>query len=334
MSSARQHNIWFEKVYARLHLPYWAGILVLGFFPIIVLFPVSYAVGGVWSQMFTPGGYFTLLLLLVMVLLVHLGASYTESVMNRWKKHADDLLADDKKVDLRELFGLRGFLAFFVILLSVDLIVFVFFALPGSLSVTQRLAATLPWDWWNVYADTFFWMFAYSMYRIFRTGRLPMRLKSFTEDRMLGLRPFGRVSLQLTGLYFGFVVIALIAEISQVGIETPGILLISGFILLGVGLFFIPQMSLHGKLVRAKQEAYAWIAPQHTKVMEVVRRQGVENTEEKVLNQLSGVDSIRRDIAQIYSWPFDLGVVARLSAIVLSVVAILLSAVLRNFLGI
>lgn len=334
MGSPRRHNVWFEKLYSRLHLTYWGGVSLLGFLPIIILYPVSYAAGGTWSQLLTPGSLFTLLLLLVMVAVVHLAATYTESVMNNWKTHADELLADDKKVDLRELFGLRGFLVFLAILLASDLIVFVFFALPSSMSIPQRVAATLPWDWWNIYADTFFWMFAYSMYKIFRTGRLPMKLKSFTEDRMLGLRPFGRVSLQLTGLYFGFVVIALVAEVSQVGVEIPGILLIFGFTLLGLGLFFIPQMSLHGKLVRAKQEAYAWIAPQHTRVMEVVKRQGVENIEEKVLNQLGGVESIRRDIAQIHSWPFDLGIMARLGAIVLSVVAVLISAVLRNILRI
>ena len=334
MGSPRQHKVWFEELYSRLHLTYWGGALILGFVPIVVLFPVSYAAEGIWSQILTPGSLFTFTLLLVMVAVAHFGASYTESVMNSWKMRADELLTDDEKLDLRELFGLRGFLVFFAVLLALDMIVFVFFALPSSMSISQRVAATLPWDWWNIYADTFFWMFAYSMYKIFRTGRRPMKLKSFTEDRMLGLKPFGRASLQLTGLYFGFVVIALVAEVSQVGVEIPGILLIIGFILLGVGLFFIPQMSLHGKLLRAKQEAYAWIAPQHTRVMEVVKAQGVENIEGRVLSQLSGVESIRKDIAQIYSWPFDLGIVARLSAIVLSVVAILLSAVLRSFLGI
>ena len=328
-----EHKVWFEELYARLRLPYWAGVALFGFVPILVLYPVSYAGAGIWSQLFTGGSLFTLLLLLAMIVVVHLGASYTESVMNRWKVRADELLAEEGKVDLRELFGLRGTLIFIVILLTLDLTVFVFFGLPTQ-SVPQRLASTLPWDWWNLYADTFFWMFAYSMYKIFRTGRLPMNLKSFTEDRMLGLKPFGRVTLQLTGMYFGFVVIALIAEISQVGVVVSGILLIFGFILLGLGLFFVPQLSLHGKLVRAKQEAQAWVAPQHTRIMDTVRRHGVENIEERVLSQLSGVESIRRDIAQISSWPFDVGIVARLSAIVLSVTAILLSAVLRSFLGI
>ena len=308
--------------------------MVVGFIPMALLFPAGYALAGLWPEIFDSGVLFALPLLFLVVALTQLAAGYIRSVMRGWKVHADSLLAEDRKVDLRELYGLRGLLVTYVLVVAAVQIVFVSYVLPQSNTVLQNMLISLPFLYWNFYLDTVFWMFAFSIYKIYRTGKLPMKLMSFTEDRTLGLKPFGRASLQLIATFFIFLFMILFAQILTVGISTAVMALIIGVALVGLGLFFVPLVSLHGKLVSAKAEAYAWITPQHTALMELVRRIGVKNTGEGVLGQLAAVEGIRRDIGQIHSWPFDVGIVVRLSAIVLSVVAILLSALLRDAFGI
>lgn len=334
MGKDGEELFWFERVYRAFRLPPLVGMVVFGFVPIIVLMPAGYAIAGVWSQMISSGILFAIPVLLVVVVAAQLASTYARSVMNGWKSHSDGLLADGEKVDLRELYRLRGFIATYVILLTFVQTVFVFFVLPQTNSILQNMITSLPFIYWNIYLQTFLWVFAYSMYKIYRTGRRPMNLRSFTEDRSLGLRPFGRVSLQLTGVYFVFLALILIAQVSSAGIQAGGTAIFAVLTVLGLGLFLVPQLSLHSKLLRAKQEAFSWITPQYVELMEVVRRNGVKNTDERVLAQLAGVENIRRDIAQIHTWPFDVGIVARLSAIILSVIAILLSAEIRNVLRI
>jgi len=51
------------------------------------------------------------------------------------------------------------------------------------------------------------------------------------------------------------------------------------------------------------------------------------------LQELATIDKIQREIQAIKTWPFDVGVVAKLLTILLSVTAILLAGVIRKYLG-
>jgi len=48
--------------------------------------------------------------------------------------------------------------------------------------------------------------------------------------------------------------------------------------------------------------------------------------------ELTGLDNVQRQIHQIHSWPFDVGIITRLAAIVFSMIAILLANYVRIFL--
>ena len=170
------------------------------------------------------------------------------------------------------------------------------------------------------------------MYRIYRLGKLPLTLKPFTEDRTLGLKPFGRASLQLTAVYVGFLASVFVTTVPLTAYSPSVIALEMGLLFLGIVIFFLPLLTLHAKLLDAKQEAIRWISPQYSALVQKLRKEGVENSDEKLYHELTAIDKIQRDINQIHNWPFDVGIVTRLAAIVFSVVAILLASFVRAIL--
>jgi len=54
--------------------------------------------------------------------------------------------------------------------------------------------------------------------------------------------------------------------------------------------------------------------------------------DQRNVNEPTAIDKIQRDIQQIHTWPFDTGIVIGLAAVIFSLSAILLSAVIRNIL--
>src|SRR5262249_27535315 len=132
----------------------------------------------------------------------------------------------------------------------------------------------------------FLLVYGYSMVVVYRAGKLPLRLRPFTEDRMLGLKPFGAVSLRLASVYavipIVFAVLATVnATSSPNGVAIilstwrPGdFVLVASLVVIGVGLFFLPLLSIHRQLVDAKHRELEWINPQYSDVIKRMKLVG------------------------------------------------------------
>ena len=202
----------------------------------------------------------------------------------------------------------------------------------ASTPIIVNLVSEVPFLWFNFLLATFFWTFGYSMYSISKIGKLPLMLRPYTEDRTLGLRPFGKASLNFTLIYVG-VVSTIVIPVIIGGAIPVGIAL--GFLVLypvGFLFFLVPLFGLHSKLVNAKAKELAWIGPRFTVLLEKVKTTKGDRLDQTTVNEVSVLDKIRRDAQQIHTWPFDTGIMARLAAIVISVVAVLLSAIVRDLL--
>jgi hypothetical protein len=196
--------------------------------------------------------------------------------------------------------------------------------LPGT---SQQFLSDLPWFYFYLSQATLIWVYAYSMYSIYRMGKLPLRLKPFSEDKTLGLQPFGTASLQLTAIYLVYTIFVPFPYV--VGNPSVGNLsILAGFFLLSLVLFLLPLVSLRGKLSQVKREKLNWIGPKYTQVIQRVEA-GDGPLDIGLSNELSAIKEIQRDIEQIHHWPFDVTAFARLSAVVLTVVAIILARILQ-----
>jgi hypothetical protein len=122
------------------------------------------------------------------------------------------------------------------------------------------------------------------MFKIYVIGKLPLQLKPFTEDRTLGLKPFGRTSLQLSGLYFFLVSSSFIPfSISYNQPPLVGLVLAIVFLSLGTLLFFAPLLGLRHHLLRAKSENMDWIAHRYTVLVTQLKSEHPPSTKEEIL---------------------------------------------------
>ncbi|MCJ2519522.1 MAG: hypothetical protein LN412_01050, partial [Candidatus Thermoplasmatota archaeon] len=183
------------------------------------------------------------------------------------------------------------------------------------------------------HVNTFLWVWMYSLYTNFKIARLELTLKPFTEDRSLGFNPLGRFSLELTGL--DMLPLALVLAPNVLGglLSLPILRLFMALSLLGLVFFFLPLLPLRQKLLQAKGELLSWIGPRYTPVFERIDSGTEGRISQAFANELMAIEKIQRDVQRIHTWPFDTGVVVRISVIVFSVTAIVSARIIASLLG-
>jgi hypothetical protein len=101
----------------------------------------------------------------------------------------------------------------------------------------------------------------------------------------------------------------------------------------GFAIFLLPLASVRRKLLEAKRAELSWVNPRYTKIMKQVRAQSDRAIDPSLAAELTAVKELQRDAQQIHTWPFDIAIVVRLAAIILSVVAILVSRIVQTIAG-
>jgi hypothetical protein len=317
-------HLWFERFYLGHGVPtiVWA---VVAFLPFIAIYLPAIYLAGLFSQismiLLTPLPFY-----LLANGYIQYGSRYASSRMvglaEEWK------LVEKHSISLKPLFGLKGPTIFSLVVYVTFLPLFSL-SYVGVLTWTQIiLVNVLPWLYYAYFFGTFFWVLAYSAYSISRMGRLPLELKHFTEDRTLGLRDFGSVSLRLAALYVAFIALFAIPNTINGFVNLDFLLLYLALLLMAIPLFLLPLLSLHGKLTAEKRTVVAKFAPSYKQLVQELEANGTGTMDDRITDQLSATKQVLQEAGQIHTWPFDTGIIVRLSAIVLSVVAILASRVL------
>lgn len=213
----------------------------------------------------------------------------------------------------------------------------------GSFSLFEKiLALGLPYLYFIFVMSAFIWAYGYSMYAVNKMGKLPLRLRPFTEDRVLGLRPFGSVSLRLTALFLGFMAVGALPAVvdplsfglapaaADIFLGSWVSTLVAGALLL----FLAPLRSIRRQLKSAKSVELAWVTPMRTELLQKIKSHSAKEAQTDAVNEFNSLGKIEAEIRQIPAWPFDFSQLARLLAIVFSVSAILLSRVISSILRI
>ncbi len=232
-----------------------------------------------------------------------------------------------------------------VVFLTVTLgtLLLVSYALSGMLSdiplviVFNVIIVSL-----NVLAfSTYLWEFATTSLGLHELGNSSLRLGSFLEDRMMGVKPMGNLALSLTTTYFGgllitFLLFSTFPQSSNLILSA----LFYVFLLLGVALFFLPLNSIHAKMQAEKRRLLREIGARYPRLDRNQSHDGEGSTLEDVntrlarLTDLQEVEMLDRKVASLPTWPFDIQVVSKFVTIVLSVTAVLLSRLITGFLHI
>lgn len=187
---------------------------------------------------------------------------------------------------------------------------------------------------------TLLWEFAVASWGLHKLGGSSLRLGSFLEDRMMGVRPMGNLALSMATAYFGIVLLAalLFSTINPPTLATQWPFI--AFLILGVALFFLPLNSIHAKmqaekrrLLREINARYPSLRPDALPPKENATMADVQAGLAK-LTDLQEVEMLDRRISSLPTWPFDVNVASKFIAIILSVTAVLLSRLITNFLHI
>lgn len=332
MTSASDDSskLWFELLYARFGLPFWTGVLLVGFLPPLFLTLLGYYTYGVKTD-FTGGISLGVPLLLANVVYVLFSTRYIRCRLERLEEYAVSMGAGKSRVRTSYLGDFRPVVATWIVLLAASVFVLEPVFNPDY-SLLQDLLRGLLYSYMRLLQGTFLWVFLSSMVAIYKMGRLPLRLKVFTDDRTLGLKPFANTSLHLITIYVVAILLTFpIFLYPNFAVE----LSLTIFLVPGLFFFLVPLFGLHKKMSEVRAEKSALIGLRHNRVMGDVEAAGQGPLGEGLVNELLAIDAIKREIHQMHEWPFDIGTVARLTGILgAPLVATVLAAYLIHLFGV
>ena len=179
----------------------------------------------------------------------------------------------------------------------------------------------------------FVWIYFRSLWGIHLFGKGPLRLKSFYEDRMLGLRPVGSLALTFALVFF---VLGALGILSLLISPDPfSIVVITALIVFGVVMFFLPLNSIHAKMMSAKQSTQHSVRLNFVRLLDgTVPGEGDSPGMLSDLKKLISHQMVEQKANSISTWPFDATIIGRFAAIIISVLAIMMAKGIQILIGV
>lgn len=323
-----------ERLYARLKMPFWVGSIVIGTIPFFALYMGFAAFGGFLSagmeDLVSAGPLFA-----GWIIYVQFASRYACKRIEKLAEYASLLSKNKEKVVLTPLYGLKGVIITWAGTWAFVTPLFILFpaGYQATLSFPLLVLAQVPWVYPSFFLGYFLWVWAYGMFKTYKLANSELKLEPFAGDRALGLKPFASASLSLTAVYMIFVA-QFVFPLILIGYASLGFLMFYLTLFsLGLVFFILPLRILHKRLLQARSEELAWINQRYKQVMERIRSSSGDGIDSGTAGEITAIKEIQRDAQQIQKWPFDSGIVVRLTAIMLSAMAIILSRLVLNLLG-
>ena len=222
----------------------------------------------------------------------------------------------------------------FYFLSSSDYLIASFSAYAVNLITAIYLIIVYPL--WFIVCCTFVWIYFGSVYGLYKLGRKHLRLKRSTEDRMLGVRPFGDLSLSMSIVYFSAMAILIMIGIaSTIGSPVIGfvafITLLMTFFVIGVILFISPLCAVHSKMIEQKEIERTELRRQFSESVEVSTESSMKDTVAEMQRKLENLTSLmtlemeEKNLDLVPNWPIDTPILNKFVTIIITVIAIILA---------
>jgi hypothetical protein len=293
-----ESDLWLERVYNKIGVPFSVGVICLSFLPILALrYVVGYLVGLSVSPWSSEN-------------LVRIFNYFVATVVSQYG-------ARFIRRDSRQAFGSVGVADFwnpkfgFALGLAVSIGVLVsnVFLPTSGYTLVQNVAIGLVFALASVNIGTFLYTLFASMLSVITLGMGPMRLAHFSYDPMLGLRPFaGLIGRLMFALYLFFSALTLVPVVLGVSVADLTFWIVTvGFYVSGVVLLWSMVDGFHKQMVGEKRKWVEWIDELYRQRVDEIRKVG-KTTEsggsDGLLPGLSGIVALRDEIHEIYEWPF------------------------------
>jgi hypothetical protein len=189
---------------------------------------------------------------------------------------------------------------------------------------------------WFLAFCTFAWVYFGSVYGLYKLGKMPLALESSAQDRMLGVRPFGNLSLSLSIVYFLAMVILIMMSLtvmsSTVTEDTFAfITLVITLFTVGVVLFIAPLYTVHKKMMEQKENERTKLRRQAYKGVEGKAEPSPQDTVAEMKRKLDSLTSMltlemaEKSLNSVPNWPIDTSIISKFVTIIISVITIILA---------
>jgi hypothetical protein len=199
-------------------------------------------------------------------------------------------------------------------------------------SYTASLVFVYLWlIFWLMVVGTFMWVYFGSIRGLYMLGTKSLILKSFREDKTLGTKPIGLLSLSFASIYIigiGLAVLLVIILLPQTTFPFFSSLL-AILILIGIAFFFLPLYSVHKRMVEAKSREQENVRQQLSKVVEqkLTSESSMKELGEALdrLTTIIAVDITKEELDSIPTWPVDAPIIGRLVTLIFTIIGILIA---------
>lgn len=162
---------------------------------------------------------------------------------------------------------------------------------------------------------TFVWVYLASLFGLHSLSRQQLVFRRHHEDRLLGMRAFGSLSLSLAVCYFtGLALGALLSKLASAdpllysAKQDPALVLGAVLIASGVALFFLPLRAVHAKMEhekrRERERLDEWYGTLFAGEPRAARSEDMGTTLREVRN-IAAFPTMERHVDAIHTWPFD-----------------------------
>lgn len=204
-----------------------------------------------------------------------------------------------------------------ILILSYPLVVFQ----VGNNQGFAQLYFIITYPMFFFAAGSFIWMYVSSLWGLYKIGTQPLKLRPYTEDTLLGLGGFGRISLTLTSVFLVAVFLA-VYEFTAFATAMPILLTVffsAGLISVGVCMFFLPLMNLHRKMVVEREQLRS---RNIGAILNMVSGDNLgDHSTAQGLMKILALEHEGEQISSIPSWPFDTPAIRTVAGIVFAVAA-------------
>jgi hypothetical protein len=150
------------------------------------------------------------------------------------------------------------------------------------------------------------------------------RVNIFDADKRGGLKPISDLLIVLTSIYFVGILMSYIMYPSFYTMPKAFPFFGLVFIVLGVFIFFVPQIYIHRLLAREKTSLIRYVQGKISYLIkEIIEIEGTKKeSQDKDLfqNRLSSFQNIRSEIDRMGTWPFDLNIIKFLFTLSITII--------------
>lgn len=173
-----------------------------------------------------------------------------------------------------------------------------------------------------------------ALWGLYHFGRERLRLKTFRQDRLLGVKELGSLSFTFTSIYFVglalFVIQAILGGMAG-PVAVVNLLFMMFLPPLGVVLFLAPLVSTHHRMVEAKETEVTSLRELSGNI--IGGAADADKTNADQYTKLLALEALERKASSIPTWPFATRMVGQLTSVVLSVFVLIIFRLIQIVFG-